>query len=250
VIHGQRDAVLTTVEHCCPLTGTKLYCLTWWQRYMCVVTWKWSYHDSNPQPLRRESNTLTKTPPGHTICLLTTAKSFANSNNCKCHLLIHSSLLTVCRTVKKYARVVWHSSIAAEREIIWRQCSSEQFGLSLGTNWILIFFPSYMMSQTDMTYKWDRCLLLSSVTLFTQTPARQLCWFNHSHVAQPQGLSSAIRNNKQILKLVFITCLVKFPLSDYKISGNLHILYSHVILTFLCTYICLHVILSSHMAAR
>ena len=52
--------------------------------------------------------------------------------------------------------------------------------------------------QTRQTNKTAVCWHAWIVTLFAQTATTGLCRASHSHVAQPQELSGAIRKNKQI----------------------------------------------------
>ena len=96
--------------------------------------------------------------------------------------------------------------------------SGDQFGLSLTKNWILIFLPSYMTFHYLQTDAIDNnetavCWHAWFITLFAQTATRELCRVSHSHVAQPQELSGAIRKHKQILKLIFIISLTKLSMS-------------------------------------
>ena len=123
-----------------------------------------------------------------------------------------------CSQLGSSRRVLFGIQVSQQNsETNWRQYSSKQFGLSLAKNWILIFLPSYMTFhylQTDAIDKWDSCLLAGMIHHTVCT--RELCRVNHSHVPQPQELSAAIRNNKQILKLIFIICLAKLSMSAFE----------------------------------
>jgi len=203
----------TLLRHCCwcwpglrPTSGWRLRALprdgdAMIARYMlstCVYLFVCLF--VRPSVTKRSFTKTAKRRTGLYLLIMNTGELLLSSWK---STVITSCCKTVIRPVTEYACAVWHSSITAEQHDHWRRYSGEQLGLCLATNWISRFWPSYNDIQL-LADRRDRQMR----QLFTgmHDPSHclhrlllgELCRDSHSHVAQPQELSGAIRKNKQM----------------------------------------------------